>query len=404
MKSTLAILLFLTAFASTGWPAKKQPKVDLASELPPDARQLKIGDLAPEFSLPGVDGRSYTLADFKNASVLMVAFLSNHCPYSHAAETRLLPLYEEFRAKGLAVVAINPNSPEAVGIYEMGYSKYSDSYADMKRYAHEQGFTFPYLYDGATQATAKAYGALCTPDVFIFDRTRRLQYRGHLDDSPYPEADTVTSRDARNAIEALLAGRPVPVAVTKPFGCSVKWLENRPAIAKANEEWVDAAVTLESIDAPSVAALRKNDTSQLRLINVWATWCAPCVDEFPNLVTLIRQFQNRSLEVITISVDAPKDQPTALGFLQRQHAALPHRLARILKAEGRSTNNYIFAGKIGDLQAALDPAWPGPVPYTLLIAPGGKILYRHVGVFDLSEMRARLVDQLTPYYNPATNN
>jgi peroxiredoxin len=404
MKSAFIVLICLAFLANTGWSAKKQPKFDLASELPPDAHRLKIGDPAPEFSLQGVNGHTYSLADFKDPPVLMVIFLSNHCPYSHAAETRLLPLYAEFRTRGLAVVAINPNSPESVGIYELGYSHYTDSFDDMKLYAKERSFTFPYLYDGATQATAKAYGALCTPDVFIFDQARRLRYMGHLDDSPYAEANTVTSRDARNAVEAILAGRAVPVAVTKPFGCSVKWLENRSSIAKINDEWVDTPVTQDPIDAAGVAALVRNDTAQLRLINVWATWCVPCVEEFPNLVTLIRQFQNRNLEVITISVDAPKDQPAALQFLQRQHAALPHRLTRVLKKEGRSTNNYIFAGNLGDLQAALDSAWPGPVPYTLLIAPGGKILYRHVGAINLADMRTRLVDQLTPYYNPATNN
>src|SRR5438105_9991043 len=198
--------------------------VDLESEMPADAHRLKIGDPAPDFSLKGVDGKTYTLADFKDAPMLMVAFLSNHCPYSHAAETRLLPVVAEMRDKGLAVVAINPNSPEAISVGELGYSKYNDSYDEMKSYAKERGFTFPYLYDGDTQTTAKAYGCLCTPHVFIFDRERKLRYVGRLDDSRFADPATVKSSDARNAIEAMLAGKPVPVGVTKPFGCSTKWL------------------------------------------------------------------------------------------------------------------------------------------------------------------------------------
>ena len=133
---------------------------------------------APDFSLNGVDGRTYTLADFKDAPILMVAFLSNHCPYSHAADSRLVPMADEMKSRGLAVVAINPNSPDAVDVGELGYSKYSDSFDEMKLYAKERDFPFPYLYDGQTQATAKAYGCLCTPHIFIFDRDRHLRVHG----------------------------------------------------------------------------------------------------------------------------------------------------------------------------------------------------------------------------------
>src|SRR5207253_7593790 len=198
---------------------------DLQKDLPADIHRLKLGEAAPDFSLKGVDGKTWTLADFKDAPMLMVAFLSNHCPYSHAAETRLLPVVAEMRDKGLAVVAINPNSPEAISVGELGYSKYNDSYDEMKSYARERAFTFPYLYDGQTQSTAKAYGCLCTPHVFLFDRERRLRYMGRLDDSRVTDPTTVKSPDARNAVEALLAGKPVPVEVTRPMGCSSKWLE-----------------------------------------------------------------------------------------------------------------------------------------------------------------------------------
>ena len=404
MKRILSLVPLGTLAAGPAWAAKKQPKYDLASEAPADTHALKLGDPAPDFSLRGVDDRTYSLADFKDAPVLMVVFLSNHCPYSHAAETRLLPLYAEMKARGLAVVAINPNSPEGVGIYELGYSKYNDSFPEMKLYARERGFTFPYLYDGDTQKIAKAYGCLCTPHVFIFDRERRLRYMGRLDDSPYAETSTVTTPDARNAIEAVLAGRPVAVPVTKLAGCSVKWLENKGSIVKLNKQWESTPVTLEAIDPAAVSALVGNRTTQLRLINVWATWCVPCVEEFPNLVTLTRQLENRNFEMITISIDAAPDRPKALAFLQKQHAALPNRVQRVVRGEGRLTDNYLFSGKVEALQQTLDASWPGPVPYTLIVAPGGKILYRHLGAFDLAEVRAKLVEQLGAYYDPVTNN
>jgi peroxiredoxin len=401
MKFSLArlALTVLLAFASSS--AFAQKGVDLESELPPDAHHLKIGDAAPDFSLKGVDGKTYTLADFKDAPVLMVVFLSDHCPYSHAAETRLLPLIAELKPRGLGVVAIMPNNPESMSIGELGYTKYGDSFDDMKLYAKEQGFTFPYLYDGDTQKTPKAYGCLCTPEVFLFDRDRKLRYMGRFDDSRFAETNTVHSSDTRNALEEMIAGKPVTTPVTKPFGCSTKWIENKPQLIAVDEKMYGAPVVLENIDATNVAALVRNDTKKLRLINVWATWCAPCVAEFPGIVSISHRFANRDFEVITISVDDPKNEAKVKQFLDKQHATVPNRVQRSLKAEGRRTNNYLFTGaSTDDLMKALDPDAPGPVPFTILVAPGGKILYHRANEIDAADLSAKIVDQLGAYYSP----
>lgn len=376
-------------------------RVDLASEMPADAHRLALGDAAPDFKLLGIDGKNYSLADFKDAPVLMVVFLSNHCPYSHAAETRLLPLAREFAGRGLAVVAINPNSPEGIEVSELGYSKYNDSYDEMKLYAKEQGFPFPYLYDGDTQVTAKAYGCLATPHVFLFDQARKLRYAGRVDDSRFEDVKSVTSHDARNAVVQLLAGQPVTVPATTVMGCSTKWNSNKADIAKAEEKWQAEPVALASIDAAGVAALAKNDSNRLRLINVWATWCAPCVAEFPGLVSLSRRLGNRDFELVTISLDDPKMQPQAKKFLEKQHAAPPGRLKRLLKSEGRDAVNFLYTGASTDaLVQALDPAWPGPLPHTIVVAPGGKIIYRHNGPVDLDELKAKILETLGAYYTP----
>ena len=382
-----------------------QKGVDLESELPPDAHHLKIGDAAPDFSLKGVDGKIYTLADFKHARVLMVIFLSNHCPYSHAIETRLLPLVAEMKSRGLGVVAIMPNNPEAMSIGELGYTKFGDSYEDMKLYAKEQGFTFPYLYNGDTQSTAKAYGCLCTPHVFLFDRDRKLRYMGRFDDSRFAETNSVHSTDARNAIEEMLAAKPVTTAVTKPFGCSTKWIENKVQLIAVDEKMYGAPVVLDTIDATNVAALVRNDTKKLRLINVWATWCVPCVQEFPGIVSISHRFANRDFEVITLSVDNPQDEPKVKQFLDKQRATVPNRVQRSLKVEGRRTNNYLYTGaSLDDLMKALDPDAPGPVPYTILVAPGGKILYRRASQINVADLAATIVGQLGAYYtNPEKN-
>jgi peroxiredoxin len=397
---TLALAALLPCGSFSARAAAQQPGAFSDNGLPAGAHQLKIGDAAPDFSLLGVDGKTYTLADFKGSPLLMVVFLSNHCPVSHAAETRLLPFVAAMKGRGLAVVAINPNNQAALREEELGYSKYTDSYADMKIYAKEEGFSFPYLYDGDLQVAAKAYGCVCTPHVFIFNGDRKLCYAGRFDNSHLPDPASVTVSDAPNAVRALLAGQPVPVALTRPMGCSTKWIAEIPEVAASNERWDKIPVSLDPIDVAGVAALARNDTKRWRLINVWATWCEPCVKEFPGLVTLSRRFETRAFEMITVSLDDPKEQATVQRFLERQHAILPTPEKAAVAAEGRRTNTYFFTGASTDaFGQALDSAWPGPLPYTILVAPGGKIVYRHSGELNIDELRALLVDRLGAYYD-----
>jgi peroxiredoxin len=381
-----------------GAPAAKG---EVSGGLPPDARKLALGDAAPDFRLPGIDGRTHTLADYRAAKLLMVVFLSNHCPYSHAAETRLIPLAKEFQGRGLEVVAINPNSPDGVRIDELGYGKYNDSFEEMKLYARDAGFPFPYLYDGDVQATAKAYGCLATPHVFLFDAERRLRYAGRVDDSRFEDPATVTSHDARNAVVQLLAGQPVARPATPVMGCSTKWNSKRDDVAKAEEKWKAEPVELATVDAAGVARLARNESNRLRLINVWATWCAPCVAEFPALVSLARRLGNRDFELVTISMDDPGQQPRVKAFLEKQHVATPARLKRLLAAEGRGPLNFLYTGASADaLIQALDPEWPGPLPHTIVVAPGGKVVFRHNGPFDPEALKNAVLESLGGFYTP----
>lgn len=301
----------------------------------------------------------------------------------------------------LAVVAINPNSGDGLRLDELGYSKYDDSFEDMKPYAKEEGFTFPYLYDGKTQSTAKKYGCLATPHVFIFDQERKLRYKGRFDDSRFPDPKTVKKQDVRNALVALLAGKPVPVPVTRPFGCSTKWREKIAAVRQDNENWSKAKVTLDTIDAEGVAKLVENNTDKFRLFNVWSTTCAPCITEFPGLVHVSRRMGLRNFELITISTDLPEHRDRALAFLDKQRAALPKRLQASLKAEGRTSNNYLFTDPSQDaLTAALDPDWEGPQPHTILVAPGGKVVFRHTGEIGQEKLLASVLKVMSNAYQP----
>jgi peroxiredoxin len=347
----------------------------------PAPQTLPIGAPAPDFRLPGVDGKTYSLSDFADSKVLVVIFTCNHCPTAQAYEGRIAALHADTKDRGVAVVAISPNDPEAVRLDELGYSDLGDSFEEMKLRAEDHHFAYPYLYDGQTQATARAYGVLATPHVFIFDADRRLRYVGRFDDA---EVKPVKSHDAINAVEALLAGRPVPVATTRVFGCSTKWADKRADAKKSLGRWDAEPVVLEGIDDAGVAKLARNDTKKLLLVNLWATWCGPCVAELPELVTMNRMYRGRPFGLVTISLDDPEKREAALDVLEAHHVAATNYL---LKTQDRDA----FA-------EALDPEWPGPVPYTLLIAPGGKVLYRKVGEIDAPEVKRAIVDHLGRTY------
>jgi peroxiredoxin len=392
MKPTNLIPLGLTMAAILATPFDA-----LAQE---GIHDLKIGDPAPDFALPGIDGKTHHLSEYKDGKVLMIFFTSNHCPTSHGADARLKKFLASTRPRGLTFVAINPNNPDGLSIDELGYSKYNDGFEDMKKYAADRGFDFPYLYDGETQATAKAYGCLATPHVFIFDADRKLQYKGRFDDSQYEDESTVKSPDAKNAVEALFAGQPVPVPITKPHGCSTKWITKKTGITERTLKWDKTPVDVEPIDAAGVAALRKGGTKNIRLFNVWATWCSPCVAEFPELVATSRRFDMRNFEFISISMDEMKDVPKAKAFLEKRGAGLSDRLKKSVKEEGRKSNSYIFTGKQEELVKALDPEWPGPIPHTLLIDAKGNVLWRHNGQVDGDELRAKILEHLGTFYTP----
>jgi peroxiredoxin len=346
-----------------------------------DVKPLEIGAAAPDFSLPGVDGKTYRLDDFADAKILAIIFTCNHCPTAQAYEDRIIKLDADYKDRDVAVVAISPNDPQAVRLDELGYSDLNDSLEDMKIRAKDRAFKFPYLYDGETQETSAAYGALATPHVFIFDAQRKLRYAGRIDDS---DVKTVTSHDARNALDALLAEKPVPVEKTRVFGCSTKWSDKRETARQAVESWNQEPVELELIDQQALAQLVRNDTDKIRLINVWATWCIPCIVELPEFVTINRMYRRRNFELVTISADEPEIESRVLKVLEENHVA---------------ATNYLFDSSNRDqLFDSIDKQWEGALPYTILVAPGGKVVYRKHGDIDPQELKRAIVEQLGRTY------
>jgi thiol-disulfide isomerase/thioredoxin len=345
---------------------------------------LAIGSSAPAFKLPGVDGHTYTLKDFSAAKVLAVVFTSNHCPTAQAYEERIKRLVNDYAGRGVTVVAVNPNSPDAVRLDELGYTDLDDTLESMKIRAAHRKFNFPYLDDGATEAFSKKCGPVATPHVFIFDAERKLRYQGRIDDSE--REDLAKSHDTRNAIEALLSGKEPPVTTTKVFGCSTKWDDK----IEANKRWMEKVrkepVTVSPADAKALQDLRANKSGKLRLVNAWATWCGPCVAEFDDLIDTNLRFRHRDFELVTVAAQFPDEKEKVLKFLQQRHASM--------------RNVYFGDTDKYKLIEALDPEWNGALPHTLLIAPGGEVIYRHTGEVDFLELRRKIVpalNKITPW-------
>jgi len=330
---------------------------------------LEPGAEAPDFSLMGTDGKMHKLSDFASAKVLVVVFSCNHCPTAQAYQDRLMNIYDAYTQKGVALVVISPNSSKSLNLWEEGWSDLGDELEDMKIRARDKGFKFPYLYDGDDQKVSIAYGPVATPHAFVFDKNRKLQYVGCIDQSmENGQAETL-----RNAIDAVLEGKKIDIPVTKVFGCSTKWAWKTAETEKLYKQWSELPVTVENIDAAGIKELIRNKSDKVRLINVWASWCGPCVMEFPDLVTIDRIYRSRNFEFISINADKLSRKDNVLKFLQKNEA---------------SNKNFIFSSDNNtELVESVDPQWTGALPYTLLIEQGGNIIYRLQGPIDMVEIR-----------------
>ena len=333
---------------------------------------LAIGSPAPDFSLPGVDGKTYSLASFKDAKALVVIFTAVHCPTAEVYEGRIKKLVADYGPKGVAFAVIQPNNAKAVRLDEMGYTDLGDSLEDMKARAGHRAFNFPFLYDGETQEVTAKYNPVATPHVFVFDQDRKLRYQGRVDSSPREVYAKVP--DTRLAIDAVLAGGAVPLEKTPTVGCSIKWIEKTASTSAEHDAINKEPVTLTTVDGAGLAALIKNaDSGKTRLINFWATWCAPCTAEFPELQATWRMYRKRPFELVTVAINFPDEEAGVRKFLEAQHATTKNLLFG-------TTDPYA-------LMKVVDPDWNGSVPYSMVVAPGGKVLFKGDGALDMLKAR-----------------
>jgi len=238
-----AVILSI-AFAATAFAAdEKTPPV------------LAIGSPVPDFELPGIDGKKHKLADYADAKVLCLIFTCNHCPDAIAAGPRMEEIHQQYKDKGVQVVAINSSNPLGLTPDELGYGAHGDSFEEMTPFAKDNGWTMPYLYDGETQTLSMAVGAQSTPHVFVFGADRKLAYTGRMDDAARKKG-AVEKSYLKDALDSILVGKPVATPTTKSYGCSTKWLWKQAARDKDQKSWEAKPVTLDKLDVepPSCSA------------------------------------------------------------------------------------------------------------------------------------------------------
>ncbi len=348
---------------------------------------LKVGAQAPEFALKGTDGKLHKLADYKSSPILAIVFISNHCPASQLYEGRIKALIRDYASKGLTLVAIAPNGPDAASPSELNYTDVDDSFESMKIRAEYRKFNFDYLYDGDTQAVAHQYGPKVTPHIFIFDAQRKLRFEGRIDDQ-LREAKA-TRHEARDALDALIAGKPVPVDHTAVFGCSTKWMSHAAAAREETQQWEAQPVAVQSASLEDLGHLRSNPGHKMLMVNFWATWCAPCKSEYPKLLQTYQWYRSRDLDFVSVSMDAPDQRATVEKFLKQVHSGI--------------RNLQVDTDDVYSVMAAFDKSWDSGVPFTLVVDPEGKVIFQHAGEVDILKLRRVLLANL-PDAGPFAGN
>jgi peroxiredoxin len=350
---------------------------------------LPLGSPAPDFVLPGVDGKIHKLSDYASSKLLVVVFTCDHCPNAQMYEGRVTQLYNDYKDKGVAVVAISPNDPKAIRIDELDSSDVSDTLEEMKIRVAYKHLPYPYLYDGETESVSQAYGPQASPHIFIFDQQRKLRYEGAIDDSY--RIEFVKRHYALDAIDALLADKEVAVKHTGAFGCSTKWSDKEAANVAFMEKLNAQPISLEMVSADALKSLHTNADGNVRLIQFWSTKCSACLREFAGIQDIYRMYSDRNFELVVVSMNKPGEKPAVTQWLNKTHA---------------TSRNLLFdSDNTAALQQAFDPKWEsGPkAPYTILLDADGNILYQANTPVDTLKLRRTILANLPSAYIELNN-
>lgn len=313
-----------------------------------------LGQPAPAFTLKDLAGSGHRLADYREKPVV-IAFVSTKCPVSNDYNERLRVLAEDYAAKGVAVLGINASSDEPV---EM-----------IRAHAEKHGFKFPILKDEGN-AVADAYGAVRTPEIFVVDRRGVLRYHGRVDNSRDPAR--IRRHDLREALDELLAGKEVTTPAPKAFGCLIK--RAQAAMLDALEGAVQAQAKgfpVKLIKPAGYAPMVKQTgaAGKVLVVNFWATWCGPCVAEFPEFVKLDAEYRAKGVRFVGISADEVSDlQPKVIPFIKQKKVGFE-----------------IFVQDVEDPQEMIDVVdkkWEGTLPATFVYDRKGNVILVRYGIIN----------------------
>src|SRR5262245_1829607 len=263
-----------------------------------------IGQPAPDFTLSDLSGKTHALKDYRGKTVV-VSFISARCPISNAYKDRIRAIADEYSKRDVAFLGVNSNADESL--------------EEMRGYAAKNKLDFTILKDKGN-VVADAYAAERTPKVYVIDGEGLLRYQGRIDNSQNPKM--VNRNDLREALNEMLAGKPISVTETKALGCMIKRVQDAKA-AQVNTSAKPAAAQ----KAPLVGRLKPADFDKFKdsakgkvlVLNFWATWCGPCVAEFPELVALDAKYRDKGVKLVGITADDPSDvQPRVIPFIKKQ--------------------------------------------------------------------------------------
>jgi thiol-disulfide isomerase/thioredoxin len=332
----------------------------------------------PPFRLPGVDGLIYNSTDFRKSELLVIVFLSNHCPTSQIFQHRIIRLAKEYRNKGLAVVAISPNDPEAILPDELSSSALGDTLPEMALRARELQYPFPYLYDGKTQEVATAYGVRVTPHAFLFDKKRKLRYSGRIGDPKNPDRED--REELRIAINSLNHGIEPAVVRGLVFGNSIKWIKDRIIAEKTRERFARESVYLKKANIRTLKFVRRNDSKLPKLIYVWSNQDKNNRQELLQLAAIHKIYRKRGLKLVTICVDGNDFTDVAKKLLIETQS---------------SGTNYICSGtEISPVVELRAEEGLETTPFLGLLTSEAKIFYRSTKGLEPLTIKQHIIEVL----------
>ncbi|MFN7948650.1 MAG: redoxin domain-containing protein [Blastocatellia bacterium] len=324
---------------------------------------LSIGQAAPDFALKDVQGKTHALKDYRGKTVI-VGFFSTRCPIVNAYHERIRALTRDYSGRDVVLLGVYPNSNEPLSA--------------IKARAAEQKFTFPVLKDEGS-ATADLYHAQSTPEMFVIDRAGTLRYHGRIDNSP--ELPRVKRHDLRAALDELLAGQPVSVTETRAFGCQIKRGKAVAPVKAAAP--VNSAQVVSLLKPADFARLREQLRGQVLVVNFWATWCGPCVAEFPEFVRIDEKYRARGVKVISISADETAElQSKVVPFIKKQNAKFDVYVQDVDEPE--------------DMIKQFSREWSGALPATFVFDKQGRLTQSFLGIIDREKLEAALEAALKP--------